>query len=173
MRHLRNSALWALGALLLLSVSCSGPLGGTLEPQGLGHFNRAIDYSLSNSPGALTTTAKQPAPSFPGFLAFGAAGKASGLGNDDFVVRVLAEGEAVVACFSPGGNFAPGQNFAVGADRLNGDDPTRKNGSDRFLSQTSRPAGIDALDPAIVCANKNWRASGKAPRAKTPRKASR
>ena len=95
---------------------------------------------------------------FPGFVPLVGSGVAVGLGNDDYVVEIVADGEAVFYCENRGGNFAPGVSLpflGVGLDQLLGDAETRRNGRDAFAAELEEDA-LNKPDPAEVCQNRNW-----------------
>lgn len=89
-----------------------------------------------------------------------AEGYASGLGNTDVRVELVASGIPAVTCTNYGGNDVPGQSYpkvsASGDQLLDGDDPFRKNGRTAFGVETDEPPPL-AWDEA-GCPNSNWSA---------------
>lgn len=159
-RMLRNrlTYLLLLAATALLLAACTTPTDGLLATQGFGHFNaKSVNISFDSGGSSLLA---QSVVVGPGVQTIFVNGIAQGIGNDDYRVDLLAEGNAEVTCTNQGGNEAPGQNPAV-ATLSQGDlDPTPKSDRNgRYVFDVNNGDQIQTLSFAVSpCPNDNWEA---------------
>jgi hypothetical protein len=90
-----------------------------------------------------------------------AEGTLSGLGNEDLIVKLVANGLPVVTCTNQGGNQVEGRSSpkmsASGQQTLDGAEAIKNNGVSSFRVETKSPDPfLSALE--YGCPNENWSA---------------
>lgn len=158
---MRKKILSILSALLTAMLITSTVLAGYIK------FSN-VTFSLGD--GTLSTLSGQQSMSL--FVTesgqtfvptLNADGDLTGLGNQNVIVELIAQGIPVITCTNYGGNQVPGQSYpkiSTSGDQTlqnDGNDNRNKNGKTPFYVETGELPALTWEDAG--CPNSNWSAS--------------